>query len=356
MEGEQASLLKRDAQVTRKVVKEGASQAAVVGAFILLWFVVSISTIFLNKWLFGVFDGGFPYPVMVCCVNHVFMATLARVVMSARGAAVRPIPADLWLKVLVPIAICTAADVVCSNESLERLSVSFHTMIKASGPMWVLLFSFLFGLERAEGHLVVSVVLVSVGIACTAMGEISFDALGFLLGLGAIMLGAFRWALTQTVLQPVNSILRREGGTHALSVLEVMAHLAPIIAMVTLPASLTLEFGAFTSSTFFRSPTMLAKLLLIITIQSSLIFGLMCVEYLLVQRTSVITLSVAGVLKELLTIVLAVIIWGDRLTLVNLAGFAVCLAGVGLYISVKYRRLVKSERSEFGDSQPTTAV
>ena len=47
----------------------------------------------------------------------------------------------------------------------------------------------------------------------------------------------------------------------------------------------------------------------------------------MVQLASGLTLSIAGVFKEVLTILSSVILLGERLTLFNAAGLAVCIAG-----------------------------
>lgn len=59
----------------------------------------------------------------------------------------------------------------------------------------------------------------------------------------------------------------------------------------------------------------------------------------LIQRTSVVTLSVAGIFKEVLTIFVSSTIFGDELTAINVTGLCVALTGIGLYNWLKYRIL-----------------
>ena len=67
-------------------------------------------------------------------------------------------------------------------------------------------------------------------------------------------------------------------------------------------------------------------------------FAMMLFEFRVVQLASGLTLSIAGVFKEVLTILSSVILLGERLTLFNAAGLAVCIAGIG-----GYRRLRLAE-------------
>ena len=62
------------------------------------------------------------------------------------------------------MGLLLAAEVGLNNLSLLTLSVAFHTMAKASTPAFVLLFSTIFGLERPNWKLAMSVVLVIGGI------------------------------------------------------------------------------------------------------------------------------------------------------------------------------------------------
>lgn len=59
----------------------------------------------------------------------------------------------------------------------------------------------------------------------------------------------------------------------------------------------------------------------------------------LIQRTSVVTLSVAGILKEILTVLIASSIFDDRLTPVNITGLCIAISGIAAYNYIKYKGL-----------------
>jgi len=70
-------------------------------------------------------------------------------------------------------------------------------------------------------------------------------------------------------------------------------------------------------------------------------------EYFLIQRTSVVTLSIAGVFKEVGTIFLSTIIFHDVMTPLNISGLGITLFGIGLYNVLKYQQgLKKADHSE----------
>ncbi|RUP45223.1 hypothetical protein BC936DRAFT_148459 [Jimgerdemannia flammicorona] len=61
-------------------------------------------------------------------------------------------------------------------------------------------------------------------------------------------------------------------------------------------------------------------------------------EFYLIKSTSTITLSVAGISKEVVIISLSVLIYGDVLTPVNLLGLLVSIAGIIAYNYYKFTR------------------
>ena len=70
----------------------------------------------------------------------------------------------------------------------------------ASTPAFVLLFSTIFGLERPNWKLAMSVVLVIGGIVLCSFGEVSFALSGFLLVVSASAAGGLRWVLSHSYL------------------------------------------------------------------------------------------------------------------------------------------------------------
>jgi solute carrier family 35 protein C2 len=61
-------------------------------------------------------------------------------------------------------------------------------------------------------------------------------------------------------------------------------------------------------------------------------------EFLLVSRTSSLTLSIAGIFKEVCTLLLAAHLLGDQISLLNWLGFALCLSGISLHVALKALR------------------
>lgn len=69
-------------------------------------------------------------------------------------------------------------------------------------------------------------------------------------------------------------------------------------------------------------------------------------EYLLISATSAVTFTVAGIVKEVVTIVVAVFFFHDRFTILKGIGLSVIIVGVCLFNWYKYQKLKKNPLNE----------
>ena len=75
---------------------------------------------------------------------------------------------------------------------------------------------------------------------------------------------------------------------------------------------------------------------------ATLVFCVIMSEYWLVNATSSLTLSVAGIFKEMLTIGGGLFFFAEHVDMLNVVGFFVCQIGIGSYV---YLRFHKQQRS-----------
>lgn len=208
-------------------------------------------------------------------------------------------------------------------------------MVKSSTPIWVLLFALLFGLEKPR-ILVISIIIVMViGVILTVEGETKFDMTGFLLVLTAAVTSGLRWSLTQLLLQHDSLGMDNPVAT--------LYHLSPVMFVTMATLSLIFEdpVGQFRNSEHFDSffhtiesfglmaiGGLLGKCMHGLELASNcsvspisfVAFAMTLAEFHLIKSTNTITLSVAGISKEVVIITLSVLIYGDVLTPVNLLG------------------------------------
>ncbi|XP_019395090.1 PREDICTED: solute carrier family 35 member C2 [Crocodylus porosus] len=203
-------------------------------------------------------------------------------------------------------------------------------MTKSSAILFILFFSLIFKLEELRLALVLVVLLVAGGLFMFTYESTQFNTEGFMLVLGASFLGGIRWTLTQMLMQKAELGLQNP--------IDTMFHLQPLMFLGLFPLFMAIEgLPMAVSEKLFRfhDGWVLLALLGKLSLGGLLAFGLGFSEFLLVSRTSSLTLSIAGIFKEVCTLLLATHVLGDHLSLLNWLGFAVCLSGISLHVTLK---------------------
>ncbi|CAN3479404.1 hypothetical protein DICA1_E20362 [Diutina catenulata] len=339
----------------------GSTAAAV---YILGWYLFSTAISVYNKWMFG--DGlDFKFPILITAFHQSCLAVIAGVVLWW-NPHLRPIHArssfrqlfyiepSVYVKQIVPCSIASAADIGLSNASLKFLTLSLYTMLKTSSLVFVLIFGLLFRLEKFNWRLVVIVAIMTVSVAmmgapngdpappqerALAMVYESLSSLvpradaefgsknhivGIFLVLFASMSSGLRWSLTQI-------LLKRNQNPYTTSSFATIFYVSPAMSLVLLVSGLIIEgWSNFTSSQVWELKGLFMTLVLLV-IPGLFAFMMTYCEFMLLKVAQVLTLSIAGLFKEVLTIVVSALTFGDRLSGLNIAGLVLTLADVAWY-------------------------
>ena len=304
---------------------------------ILMWYTSSLFLTLYNKSLLGDHMGKFPAPFLMNTIHFTMQAVLskfitwfwshkfeANVVISWR---------DYFLRV-VPTAFGTAMDVNLSNASLVFISVTFATMCKSAAPIFLLLFAFAFRLETPSVKLLGIILIISVGILLTVAKETEFDFWGFVLVMLAAVMSGFRWCMTQILLQKEAYGLKNP--------LVLMSYVTPVMAAATALLSLALDpWDEFRENKYFDNSLHITRSCLLMLLGGTLAFFMVLTEYVLVSVTSAVTVTIAGVVKEAVTILVAVLYFHDQFTWLKGFGLLTIMVGVSLFNWYKYLKLQK---------------
>ena len=177
------------------------------GSMILSWYVLSTALGMYNKVVVGKDKGvpgrgAFPAPLLMSGVQFAFQALLAKLVFAS-GAVARaapPMAPREWARLVLPNGAITGLDIGLSNKSLVHITMSFYTMCKSTTPIFLLLFAFLWRLERPSWGLAGVVGVIVSGLLLLVKGEAKFDATGFALVMTAACMSGLRFTLTQVLL------------------------------------------------------------------------------------------------------------------------------------------------------------
>lgn len=313
--------------VERQAEKPRPAERSVHAIFyIASWIFFSNLTILFNKWMID--SRGFRYPVILTCWHLIFatIATqvLARTTKLLDGRKNVKMTGRTYLRAIVPIGLLYSASLVCSNMVYLYLSVAFIQMLKAAAPVAVLLTSWAWGVEEPSLKRFLNILLIVCGVALASLGEIDFSLAGFLFQIGGIVFEAMRLVMIQVLLS---------GDTQKMDPLLSLYYYAPVCAVMNVIIAIGSEANSF-------NPADLAKagygLLLLNAIVA---FMLNVSSVFLIGKTSGLVMTLTGILKNILLVIISVLIWHTAISWLQFLGYFIALAGL-VYYSVGWDQII----------------
>eukprot|EP00310_Coccolithus_braarudii_P016888 CAMPEP_0183359984 /NCGR_PEP_ID=MMETSP0164_2-20130417/53922_1 /TAXON_ID=221442 /ORGANISM="Coccolithus pelagicus ssp braarudi, Strain PLY182g" /LENGTH=444 /DNA_ID=CAMNT_0025534227 /DNA_START=332 /DNA_END=1666 /DNA_ORIENTATION=+ len=125
------------------------------------------------------------------------------------------------------------------------------------------------------------------------------------------------------------------GPTHPVTLL---FYISPFGVVVLAPLAMYVEADHLKTYLFERSMQQALQVLVLAGIGGLVSFVLLLLELRIVRLSSGLSLSIAGIFKEVLTVACSAIFLHDKLTLYNIGGFVVCLLGIGMYNRMQWNR------------------
>lgn len=230
-----------------------------------------------------------------------------------------------------------------------KLTSSLQAMCKSSSLAFVLLFAFIFRLETPTWRLVAIIATMTAGVILMVFGEVEFQLGGFVLVISAAFFSGFRWSLTQLLL------LRNPATSNPFS---SIFFLSPIMFLTLFTMAISVEgFGPLFEG-FARLTTKFGVVLapLVLLFPGCIAFLMIASEFALLKRTSVVTLSIAGIFKEVITISAASFVFDDKLTMINFVGLLVTLAAIIAYNYLKISKMRAEAAGYVGVAEGDTTL
>jgi hypothetical protein len=293
----------------------------------------------------------------------------------------------------VPISGLFAVTLWLGNAAYLYLSVSFIQMLKALMPITVFSVGVLLGTEVFSWPCAANMGGIGVGVAIASYGELALNVTGLVLQLGSIVSESFRLALVQILLQrrgiklnPVTTLYyvapacfaflvvpftffelpkmtadselkarrprrRRAAGRQrststaaavALKATPLQPLPPPPHRSQPLPSSSSCRACPHTYTRPARAQISLPWL----TLSCAAAFALNMSVFLLIGRSSALTMNVAGVVKDWLLIGLSVLIFRSSITGLQLGGYGLAFAGVAWYNRSKMQQVVAAASAQ----------
>ncbi|EYU23046.1 hypothetical protein MIMGU_mgv1a025006mg [Erythranthe guttata] len=307
-------------------LSEGVVKKIVLSyTYVSTWIFLSFMVIVYNKYILDRKMYNWPYPISLTMIHMSFCSSLAYLLVRV-FKAVDPVTMswDLYLKYVVPIGLLYALSLWLSKSAYIYLSVSFIQMLKALMPVAVYTLGVLFKKEGFKSETMANMISISIGVGIAAYGEAKFDSWGVILQLGAVAFEATRLVMIQI-------LLTSKGIT--LNPITSLYYVAPCCLVFLFVPWVFVEFPILRENSSFRFDYV------IFGTNSMCAFALNLAVFLLVGKTSALTMNVAGVVKDWLLIAFSWSVIKDTVTAINLFGYALAFLGVAYYNHSKLQAL-----------------
>ncbi|KAL8125718.1 putative sugar phosphate/phosphate translocator At4g32390 [Apium graveolens] len=315
--------------------KGGALSKSVLKSIILsytyvsIWIFLSFSVIVYNKYILDRKLYNWPYPISLTMIHMGFCSILAYLIIKV-FKLVEPVTMsrDLYLRSVVPIGLLYSLSLWLSNSAYIYLSVSFIQMLKALMPVAVYSIGVMMKKETFKSNTMFNMVSISFGVAIAAYGEAKFDTFGVLLQLGAVVVEATRLVLIQILLAAKGI---------KLNPITSLYYVSPCCFVFLSVPWLIVEFPVLRETSSFHFDYW------IFGTNSICAFALNLAVFLLVGKTSALTMNVGGVVKDWLLIAFSWSVIKDQVTPINLVGYGVAFLGVAYYNHLKLQAMKENE-------------
>jgi len=331
-------------ETPRTSVKRRAKNAAHEASFtyhakmiiyLLAWSLVSGLIIILNNWLMN-FDG-FPFPITLSATGPLFSWMVSAIlVASGHTKLERHMTFRTWLRQVFPIGFFTAITYATGNELYLFMSVSFIQMMKSLSPIVVLFLLVAFKLDVLTSPKLCGVALMTIGMLVACHAEPSFS----LFGLGLMVVGESAEALRMVFFQ---NLL----GAHQFGLIEGLFYTCPANFFFLCIGIAVFEEDALREPKNFQKVLNSPGPYVLVSV-----FGFLVILTTLgvIQTCGSLTFKAAGQLRNIGIIVVSVLMFGDRVTVTQAAGYAVSVVGFGVYQVLKTREDLAKLQKDFEDA------
>ncbi|XP_074560002.1 putative sugar phosphate/phosphate translocator At3g14410 [Curcuma longa] len=301
-------------------------EGGITYAYILLYIAVSSGQIFFNKWVLSSKEINFPYPVALTFLHMLFSSVLCFLltkvfkIIKIEGG----MTSDIYITSVIPIGAMFAMTLWLGNSAYLYISVAFAQMLKATMPVAVFFLGAAAGLEAMSCKMFTIMSVISIGVVVASYGEISISWVGVVYQMGGVVGEASRLIFME--------IFVKKKGVR-LNPISMMYYVSPCSALCLFVPWIFLEKPKMDSSGPWNFPIITLALNCLCT------FALNLSVFLVISRTSALTIRVAGVVRDWVVVLLSALLFSDsKLTIVNLIGYGLAIAGVIAYNNNKLKK------------------
>ena len=212
------------------------------------------------------------------------------------------------------------------------VSVPFHQIMRSTCPIFIILIYRVFYFRSYSQATYLSLIPIILGVALATYGDYYFTTLGFTLTLLGVILSALKTVMSNRVMT----------GCLVLPTLEVLLRLSPLAAFQSLLyAVVTGEAQAF--RIYVADGNLTLGRSVVLAGNGLLAFVLNVASFHTNKMAGALTMTVCANVKQCMTILLGIVLFGVQIGTLNGYGILVTLAGAGIYSKVELDTMGKKE-------------
>ncbi|ORX90425.1 TPT-domain-containing protein [Basidiobolus meristosporus CBS 931.73] len=281
-------------------------------AWLIMYFFFNLGLTLYNKAVMQLFDFGFPWTLTGI---HTLCGAIGSYLLYLFGVFKPRKLGERENTIMLAFSVLYTLNIAISNVSLHLVTVPFHQVVRAMTPLFTIILSVACLKASYSKMTYISLLPVIFGVGFATFGDYYFTAMGFFL----TVLG--------TVLAAVKTVVTNKVQTSGLKLhpLDLLYRMSPLAFMQTVMyAYMTGELEAVA---VFARTEMSWTLVIALVVNGVIAFFLNVVSFTANKKTSALTMTVAGNVKQVLSIVLAVTIFNLDISAMNGIGIVLTLLG-----------------------------
>jgi len=286
--------------------------------YVLLYLIASPTAILVNKVLMK--DYGFGYPVLVSALGQ---STTAVTAFACVRCGVVRIDSSRRVdtRSLVLLGGATALALVLGQYPYLYLTVAFIQMLKAFSPAYMVCFLYCLGVENPSRRVIACVLGLSVFTAIASAGEVNFNLVGVMFMASASISDALRLVVAQKLLR-----------NQKMHPIETLYYISPICVAWMFPAALLTELPTAMRTGSLHLVSRHPAIFIASGISGAFVN---LTSYLLVKRTSSMTLKTLTMARNGGLVIVSALIMGETITWLEGVGYTGLLGCFAIYTYVK---------------------
>ncbi|KAF9029528.1 TPT-domain-containing protein [Hymenopellis radicata] len=273
----------------------------------------------------------FPFPYTLTAI-HALFGTLGGAILLGNGSFHAVTLSGPETLLIVAFSILYSVNIVVSNISLHLVTIPFHQVIRAATPIFTIMFSSIMFGQHSSYMKRVSLIPVVLGVGFATYGDYYYTAWGFMLTLLGTVLASLKTIFTHVLQSPrTASSPTWRPQLPSLALLYLLSPLAFIECVL-----LAFFTGELHDVRQYATHDMTTRKGIALAANGCIALGLNIVSFTANRQVGALGMTVAANVKQVLTIVLAVLIFDLSISFTNAIGILLTLAGGVWYAYVEF--------------------